>query len=143
MVIESAKCQGFITRVLAAGGLCLLLAACDENFTGPSTPLNTEFTLAPGQAASIERESLSVRFDSVSGDSRCPADAFCIQGGSADVRITAIGDRSTRQYVIRTGDMKPVQHDDLTITLTQLSPYPFSSRTINPDEYRATLKVTR
>jgi hypothetical protein len=39
--------------------------------------------------------------------------------------------------------MQPVVHDRLTIALIQLSPYPFSSRTIAPDEYRATLKVTR
>jgi hypothetical protein len=121
----------------------LTLGACDENVTGATTPLNSEFTLAPGQAATIERASLSVRFNSVSGDSRCPADAVCIQGGSADVRITAVGDRSTRDYVLRTGDMKPVQHDDLTIALVQVSPYPFSSRTIAPDEYRVTLKVVR
>jgi hypothetical protein len=39
--------------------------------------------------------------------------------------------------------MRPVKHGDLTIELVQLSPYPFSSRTIQPDEYRATLRVTR
>jgi hypothetical protein len=123
---------------------CLLaVAACDESIIGPTTPLNTEFTLAPRESASIDGTSLSVRFDGVSGDSRCPADAFCIQGGSADVRITATHDRSSREYVIKTGDLKPVQDDGLTITLVNLTPYPFSTRTIQPDEYRATLKVTQ
>jgi hypothetical protein len=84
-----------------------------------------------------------VRFNGVSGDSRCPADAICIQGGSADVRITATSDGSTRDYELKTGDMRPVQHDGFTIALVQVAPYPFSSRTIAPDEYRATLKVTR
>jgi hypothetical protein len=118
-------------------------SACDESVTGATTPLNSEFTLAPGQAMVIERASLTVRFNGLSGDSRCPADAVCIQGGSADVRVTAVGDRSTRDYVLKTGDMRPVQHDDLTISLVQVTPYPFSSRTIQPDEYRVTLKVTR
>jgi hypothetical protein len=36
-----------------------------------------------------------------------------------------------------------VQHDGVTIALVQLTPYPFSSRTIAPGDYRATLKVTR
>ena len=97
--------------------------------------------LAPGEAMRIERASLSVRFNRVSGDSRCPADALCIQGGSAAVRITVRSDRSTRDYELHTGDMRPVQHDDMTIALVQLSPYPFSSRTIQPEEYRATLIV--
>ena len=121
----------------------LALAACDENATRPTTPLNSEFTLAPRESAAIDGVSLVVRFDGVSGDSRCPADALCIQGGSADVRITATRDGSPRDYVLKTGDMRPVQDGDLTIALVQLSPYPFSSRTIAADEYRATLKVTR
>jgi hypothetical protein len=128
----------------AAAVLCLLaVSACDEHLTGPTVPLDSEFTLAPGEARAVEGASLLVRFEGVSGDSRCPADAFCIQGGSADVRLTAVGDGATREYVIRTGDMRPVQHHDLTIALVQLAPYPFSSRTIAPEEYRATLKVTR
>lgn len=124
--------------------LCLLaVTACDETLTTPTSPLAAEFVLAPGEVMGIEGASLSVRFDGVSGDSRCPADALCILGGSADVRITAISDRSTRDYVLKTGDMRPVQHEGVTIALVQLSPYPFSARTIEPDEYRATLRVTR
>lgn len=125
--------------------LCCLLfvTGCDEKITGPTSPLDSEFTLAPGEAASIEGASLSVRFNRVTGDNRCPADAVCILGGSADVNITAVSDRSTREHVLRTGDMQPVHHDDFTIALVQVAPYPFSARTIQPDEYRVTLKVTR
>ena len=111
--------------------------------THPTTPLNTEFTLAPGESRIIEGELLIVRFTGVTGDSRCPADAFCILGGSADVGITAVSDRSTQNYALKTGDMQPVKHDDFTISLVQVAPYPFSTRTIAPDEYRATFKVTR
>jgi hypothetical protein len=39
--------------------------------------------------------------------------------------------------------MKPVTHEDLTIALVELAPYPFSSRPIQPGDYRATLRVTR
>jgi len=120
-----------------------LLAGCDENVTGPTSPLNREFTLAPGETASIEGASLSVRFNRITGDNRCPADAVCILGGSADVNVTAVSGGSTRDYVLRTGDMQPVHHDGYTIALVQVAPYPFSARTIQPDEYRVTLKVTR
>jgi hypothetical protein len=130
-------------RLLALLFCLLALTGCDESASGPTTPLNTEFILAPGQSTGISGAPLTVRFNGVSGDSRCPADALCIQGGSADVRITASSEGSPREYVLKTGDMRPVQHDGVTIALVQLSPYPFSSRTIGPDEYRATLKVTR
>ena len=125
--------------------LCCLLAvtACDDRVTGPTSPLNTEFTLAPSETISIEGTSLSVRFNRITGDSRCPADALCILGGSADVSMTAISERSTRDHVLRTGDLQPVQHDEFTLSLVQVSPYPFSARTIEPNEYRVTLKVTR
>jgi hypothetical protein len=123
---------------------CLLaMTACDERVTGPTAPLNTEFTIAPGETVALERASLSVRFNRITGDNRCPADALCILGGSADVSITAISDRATRDYVLRTGDLQPVPHDGFTLSLVQVSPYPFSARTIEPDEYRVTLKVTR
>jgi hypothetical protein len=123
--------------------LALLAAGCDERVTGPTAPLNTDFTLAAGQAAAVEGASLTIRFNRITGDNRCPADAVCILGGSADVHITAISERSARDYVLRTGDMQPVQHDGFTIALVEVAPYPFSARTISPDEYRVTLRVTR
>lgn len=122
---------------------CLVAAtACDEKVTGPTTPLNAEFTLAPGEAMSIQGASLSVRFNRITGDNRCPADVVCILGGSADVSITVLSDRVS-DYVLRTGDMRPVQHEAYTISLVQVAPYPFSARTIQPGEYRVTLKVSQ
>ena len=124
--------------------LCLgVVAGCDEPLTGPTAPLNSEFTLAPGETMAIERASLSVTFNRVTGDNRCPADAVCILGGSADVSITAASDESTRDYVLRTGDLQPVSHDGATIQLVQVAPYPFSAQTIEPDDYRVTFRVTK
>lgn len=121
----------------------LSVTACTESPTSPSLPLDSEFVLAPGQTIGVDGASLRIRFIGVAGDSRCPADALCIQGGSAQVRIAAQSSGSTQDYELLTGDMRPVRHEDLTIALVQLSPYPFSARTIQPDEYRATLRVTR
>ena len=123
---------------------CLLVVTgCDESITGPTVGLNQDFELQPGSASVIAGASFAVRFDGVSGDSRCPADAVCIQGGDAVVAISVIDDGESRRLELHTGDMRPVSYDGYTIALVQLQPYPFSSRTIQPDEYRATLKVTR
>ena len=130
-------------RLLIALFCLLAVTACDESATGPSVPLNSEFVLAPSETAAIEGASLTVRFNGVSGDSRCPADAICITGGDAIVSITVRSNGRSTNYELHTGSMAPVQHEDVTITLVQLAPYPFSSRTIQPDEYRATLKATR
>jgi hypothetical protein len=106
--------------------------------------VSREVVLAPGQTTSIAEASISLRFTGVSGDSRCPADAICIQGGDALVQVEVIPARGRLQpYVLHTGDMRPVVHEDLTIALLELSPYPFSSRPIAPGDYRATLRISR
>jgi hypothetical protein len=115
--------------------------ACDESLTGPSVPLNQEFVLAPGGATNVA--DISVRFVRVANDSRCPADAFCVTGGDAQIEIVVTSSRGSQGYDLHTGDMRPVQHGDFTIHLVNVDPYPFSSRTIQPDEYRVTLRVTK
>ena len=123
--------------------LALIVAACDGT-TGPTTPIDQDFTLAPGERITVAGTSTRITFVRVDGDSRCPADALCIQGGDAVVKIEVDSSGGSRESLdLHTGSMAPVTYRDLIIALIQLSPYPFSSRTIAPDEYRATLRVTR
>ena len=121
--------------------LCLFLSSCSGTMT-PTVPLDQEFTLGPGEKASIDGASIDVRFMGVEGDSRCPADAVCIQGGDALVKIDVLTGNHVDSYALHTGDMKPVVHNDLSIALIQLTPYPFSSRPTDPADYRATLRVS-
>lgn len=125
---------------------CLLAAtACDEKSpAGPTVPLNQRFTLARGELARVDGADLGLQFVEVTGDSRCPADAVCIQGGDALVHVRVV-DVGTTAYELHTGDSSraAVTHRQVRIELVQLQPFPFSSRTIAPDEYRATFTVTR
>jgi hypothetical protein len=127
--------------------LCLLaITACDEqNPVGPTVGMNERFTLAPGEVATVRDVNLNVQFVEVTGDSRCPADAICIQGGDALVHIRVLDNGATSTYELHTGDSSraTVTHNQVRIALVELAPYPFSSRTIAPSEYRATLTVTR
>ena len=88
---------------------------------------------------------MRIRFLRVSGDSRCPADAFCIQGGDALVHIRAESPGDASDYELHTGDSTRAVavHAGFRIELSRLEPYPFSSRTIAPGDYRATLNVSR
>jgi hypothetical protein len=111
--------------------------------TNPS-PVDKSVTLAPGQTLAVSEAAISVKFEGVSGDSRCPLNAICITGGDAQVAVEVIPARGgAKDYVLHTGDMRPVIHDDLTLTLVDLSPYPFAGRPIDPSDYRVTLRVTR
>jgi hypothetical protein len=127
--------------------LCLVVVtACDEQApAGPTVTSNERFTLAPGEVATIRDVDLRVQFGFVSGDSRCPADALCIQGGDALVHISVIDGGTTSAYDLHTGDSSraTVTHKQVRIALVELQPYPFSSRTIAPGDYRATLMVSR
>lgn len=117
------------------------LSACG-NPVKPSA-LDREVVLAPGQTASVADAPATIRFDGVEGDSRCPADAVCVTGGDAIVKVFVDANGARATLELHTGDLQPGRHQGLTITLVSLSPYPFSSRSIKPSEYRATLKVSR
>jgi len=127
--------------------ICLLVVtACDEKSpVGPTVLLNERFTLAPGETALVQDADLRLQFVEVSGDSRCPADAVCIQGGDAIVRVrVSDGSGIPRLYELHTGDasLASVVDSGVRIALLELQPYPFSSRTIAPGDYRATFTVT-
>jgi hypothetical protein len=130
-----------IRRMLLAVTSVLVLA-CD-NPAGPTPELGAEFTLAPGERAQVEGTQLGVTFIRVDGDSRCPLNAFCVWGGDALVKIEVESRSRKTPYDLHTGDMQPVTDGEFSIALVQLQPYPFSGRTTEPDDYRATLRVTK
>ncbi len=133
--------------ILLLGAACCLLpaTACSEGSpSAPTVPLSQEFTLAPRQPVVVRDTSVQLAFFPVSGDSRCPAGSFCIQGGDAIVqRRATIG--GSIDYELHTGDhaRAVVSHAPIRIELVQLQPYPFSGSQIDPDAYRATFLVTR
>lgn len=70
--------------------MVLLLSACQ-----PATPLSpitadlgTEFTLAPGQSATIADTGLTLTLVSVPGDERCPLNIECAMSGPVSVSIS-------------------------------------------------------
>jgi hypothetical protein len=135
-----------VMRLLAVVLCLFVVTACDEaSPVGPSVGLNERFTLAPEEVATVRDVDLSVQFVSVTGDSRCPADAICIQGGDALVHIRVVAGGASSAYELHTGDSSraTVTHTQIRIALVELQPYPFSSRTIAPEDYRATLTVSR
>ena len=121
--------------------ICLLATtACDQTSpTGPSVPLNQPFTLAPGESAAVSDTNVRLLFSAVTTDSRCPADALCIQLGDAIVRLRVSNTGVPSEYDLHTepGRAAEISHGPLRIRLVQLQPYPFSDRRIAPGDYRA------
>ena len=101
--------------------------------------------MAPGQAVSYG--ALSVTFVGVSADSRCPGDAQCIQFvvGDATVVLATTIRGSSNRYDLQINDAmkRRVANAGFLIELSELSPYPFLHRPIAPDDYRATIVISR
>jgi hypothetical protein len=120
----------------------LAFVSCASASLAPTGPFSKEVTVAQGKTVSVV-DDVSLHFVAVAGDSRCPKDVVCIQGGDAIVKLQVKTSGDTRDAELHTANTQPVVSGDLTLELLQLMPYPFSGRTIQPEEYRATLKVSR
>jgi len=128
------------------GLLCLLCVTACDSPTGPSVNVDERFTLSAGESARVASTDVTLTFVDVQGDSRCPADAICIQGGDAIVRVRAADGSRTETVELHTGDSSraSAQYQGFRIVLADLQPYPFSSRPpIGAGDYRATLVVSR
>lgn len=121
----------------------LTLAQCGGGPTSPSAPLNEEFEVAPGETVHIEDTTQGIRFVGVISDSRCPTDVVCIQAGDAIVRIQILPSAGGESFDLHTADGLPVTDGRVTVTLVRLNPLPVTTRTIAPEEYRATLRASR
>ena len=131
-------------RILLLGCVLAVFACSADTPGGPTARLNEQVTLAPGEVLSIAGTPLRVEFLRVSGDSRCPTDVVCIQGGDAIVHVRA-STSTTADYELHTGDQNRARaaHGSFNIALVQLQPYPFSGRTIEQTSYRATISVSQ
>jgi len=133
-------------RALVAVVCLLAVAGCDEKApTGPSVGFDQQIILAPGDVMTVESTDVRLQFVDVVGDSRCPADALCIQGGDALARVRAYRRGASSLYELHTGDSSraTATHGPVRFALVQLQPYPFSGRTIAQADYRLTLSIAR
>ena len=136
------------------------LAACQPAATSsPVTgTVNTEITLAPDQSAAVTNTNLTITFDSVEGDDRCPREVECVASGPVTVSLSVQeGSDDPTDFTLQTftdqnGRAPNVQFEGVTnqveagsyqIRITGVTPYPVDSTTrIQPSEYRLSLLVT-
>jgi hypothetical protein len=103
-----------------------------------------DFVLAPRQNASISSTGLMVRFERVTADSRCPRDVTCVWSGSAALRLEIVkngipqwaGTLNTHE------EPRQVALGDHELRVIALTPDPVSTKPIQENEYRLTLRVT-
>jgi hypothetical protein len=98
-----------------------------------------------GQEVSISSQQLTLKFLSVSEDSRCPQGTNCIWEGNGKVNIelTPTGQTS---YVVELNTVMSLKSEatylNSKISLLDLQPYPSAGSTIQQSEYIATVRVS-
>jgi hypothetical protein len=136
---------------------CLALAACGTNdmttpLRAPETPalsqsvdLGDPFVMGVGESTTVRNEGLTVTFNGVDEDSRCPSDVDCEWAGDAEVNVTISkpGFTPLRTVLHTTLTQQAASYNGYTVTLNGLAPYPVSTSTIDPDDYVATFTVTK
>lgn len=107
-----------------------------------SIALGTEVTLALGATALLQAEEVSIQFDGVTADSRCPQGITCVWAGEATVALTI---RIDSQPAIRqeVAGGKDTVVGSYRVTVIEVLPQARESVRIAPEDYRATVKVQK
>jgi hypothetical protein len=109
----------------------------------PTIPVNTDFDVAIGGMARIQDSPLLVRFDTVTEDSRCPADVECVWEGNATARTTIDSAGTATIAEFRTSQRGPVSVFGWTFELRSLRPARTTQSVPGPRDYVLTLRAVR
>jgi hypothetical protein len=101
--------------------------------------IGEEFVLRFGERVSLQNTDLTLVFQDVTEDSRCPEGVVCVWAGNARILL---GVNQTTVALNTTLDPKQASSGLYMIRLNSLSPYPMIGRTIRKEEYVASLAVT-
>ena len=129
--------------LLAMVMLITLLSGCSSS---SKASLNSQFTLAPGQSARIDSETMEIRFIGVTEDSRCAAGVECIWAGqlSCALEITRNGVKNSVTLTDSAGSGSSTGTDFQNELITfSVSPYPTAGKTIPKGDYRLSMTVSQ
>jgi hypothetical protein len=138
--------------------MTFLLSACRIEATAfPTiTTMNNELTLAPGQSATLSGTDMTITFESVVADERCPIDIECAASGPVTVSLSiqqggdAPNDFTLQTFTDQEGRSPNVQFEGVTnraelgnyrIQIASVTPYPRNLTETDPAEYRVTLLI--
>jgi hypothetical protein len=122
----------------------LVMAGCASPDTIEAIP-DIEFTLTPGQTATIAGEDLSITFVEVVSDSRCPKGATCIWAGEASCLVELTSGGATVEKVLTQSGATSPDADEFGMyeLMFDLMPYPELGKTVTDEDYSLLMAVSR
>jgi hypothetical protein len=108
--------------------------------------LDQQFSLSPGQSATIIGENLVIKFVEVISDGRCPKGAICIWPGEANC-LTEITTRPEPMYLkvlTQPGPFKTAKTSFANYEITfDLQPYPELGKAVDKKDYHLHLVISK
>lgn len=128
--------------------LLMSAVSCSSGLVGRPTDRDskTQVVLKPGDSRRILDTDLTISFDTIVEDSRCPTGVTCIRAGEAIVRIRIDKrDAPASTYLLHTSSQfgREIVHGDVRVRLEDVEPYPTADRQPRPEEYRVTFSLHR
>lgn len=123
--------------VLVFGFLSLKKDSASENGAGRVMGPE-EFSLGVGQVATFSN--LSLIFNELVADYRCPNDAQCVEGGAVVANITLTTDEDSLTFN-KPSDEVPAEFGSFLVSIIDTKPELFSGMQIDPQDYVVTFRI--
>ena len=119
--------------------LPLLILGCQNSIASVNPEIGKPFKIKLGQTLEFQGTDLSITFEELLEDSRCPDGATCVWAGNGRVSIKL----NELQAELNTHlDPKSIDLSGYEINLLSLAPYPEINNEIEPEEYILEMMVT-
>jgi hypothetical protein len=135
-------------HILLLSSLLILITAvgCQNSEGIIRASINNEFSLAIGQIAELKGEQITLQFEGIQEDSRCPKGATCIWQGRVS-SILQISDNGLSSKIVLTEPGLSDQYGKSTYKqyefTSHVQPYPELGKKILSEDYRLFLTVTK
>lgn len=121
-----------------------VLSGCQSTEGTIKTSLNQEFSMAIGQTTELQDEQLTIKFEGIQEDSRCPRGAMCIWQGRVSA-ILQVSDGNDSLKMVLTDPGLSDQYGRSTYKkyefTSHVQPYPDLGKEISSGDYRVLLTV--
>lgn len=134
------------TLLLSTLLILIITVGCQSDESGIRASLDKEFSLAIGQTAELKSEGITLQFEGIQEDSRCPKGATCIWAGRV-ISVLLINDNGLTSRIVltepdTTGESGQNTYKQYQFT-SGVQPYPELGKQISKDDYRLFLTVKK
>lgn len=131
----------------------VIVFSCSKSLE-PTSPNNTEIVLNKENDSALVslqfkgqatiNNDLTILFDGVKADSRCPENANCVWAGDGEIKLIILKGNSKEEVSLHTFlEPKEITFGGYRLFLKALKPYPTTTTSIKPEDYVIDLIVAK